>query len=99
LGIEGQSIGPEKIVYSKNHVNFFLGKPINGKEATVADGVTIGFLAESSEEVEAFHKAGLEAGGVNDGETGRRDALPMNNCGAYLLDPVGTKICSFWMDA
>ncbi len=43
---------------------FSFTKPIDGQPATPANGGTIGFLAESLEQVHAFHAAGIANGGT-----------------------------------
>ena len=43
---------------------FALTKPINGEESTHGNGTTIGFAADSPEQADAWHAAGLANGGV-----------------------------------
>jgi catechol 2,3-dioxygenase-like lactoylglutathione lyase family enzyme len=73
---------------------FSFTKPIDGQSATPANGGTIGFLAESLEQVHAFHAAGIANGGTTcEDPPGPRDgAFGILNL-AYLRDPTGTKIC------
>jgi catechol 2,3-dioxygenase-like lactoylglutathione lyase family enzyme len=75
---------------------FAVTKPINGKPATFANGGTIGFAATSPEQVNAWHAAGVAAGGVScEDPPGVRD---MGAAGklylAYLRDPAGNKLCA-----
>lgn len=44
--------------------SFSITKPIDGQPATHANGGTIGFLAETPEQVHAFHAAGIANGGA-----------------------------------
>lgn len=94
LNIRGQKMG-DRAFYRHDGMAFGVGSPANGEPATFANGGTIGFKAASKEEVDAFHKAGLEAGGTCDGPPGKRPKAPGNAYGAYLRDPDGNKICSF----
>ncbi len=73
---------------------FSFTKPIDGQSATPANGGTIGFLAESLEQVHAFHAAGIANGGTTcEDPPGPRDgAFGILNL-AYLRDPTGNKIC------
>jgi catechol 2,3-dioxygenase-like lactoylglutathione lyase family enzyme len=73
---------------------FSFTKPIDGQPATPANGGTIGFLAESLEQVHAFHAAGIANGGTTcEDPPGPRDgAFGILNL-AYLRDPTGNKIC------
>ena len=54
----------EKLATITRRGAFAVGKPIDGDPACHANGGTIGFAAESPEAVEAFHKAGVKAGGT-----------------------------------
>ncbi len=72
---------------------FIIAHPGNG-EAPSANGVTVGFAAASPEEVDAFHAAGLAAGGKDEGQPGPRSHLP-GAYAAYLRDPAGNKITAY----
>ncbi|ALO45964.1 VOC family protein [Pseudohongiella spirulinae] len=78
---------------------FALSKPIDGNPACNGNGSTIGFAAESPEAVEAWHKAGLESGGVTcEDPPGVREGGSMKLYLAYLRDPSGNKVCALhWM--
>ena len=76
--------------------NFAIGLPSDGEPATVANGATLGFTARSPQAVDAFHAAGLAAGGTCVGPPGPRPYKP-GAYGAYLRDPDGNKICAFVM--
>ena len=56
----------------------------------------IGFVARSREEVDAFHRAGLEAGFQDNGAPGVREQYSSEAAGlyyaAFLLDPDGNNI-------
>jgi catechol 2,3-dioxygenase-like lactoylglutathione lyase family enzyme len=74
---------------------FAVGKPIDGDPACHANGGTIGFAAESPEAVEAFHKAGVEAGGTAiEDPPGWREGAFGKLYLAYMRDPSGNKICA-----
>jgi len=81
--------------FSHNGGNFGVGAPSNGEAATHANGGTIGFRAETNEQVDAFHAAGLANGGTCEGAPGPRGSGDMASYGAYLRDPDGNKICAF----
>ena len=93
LGVK--NLGPfgEAILYGKDKPAFIIAKPGNGQAAS-SNGATIGFAAPSTDVVDAFHKAGLAAGGKDEGAPGKRDHLP-GAYAAYLRDPAGNKICSY----
>lgn len=57
----------------------------------------LAFEADSREEVEAFHRAALAAGGKNNGGPGYRDYSP-GYYAAFALDPDGNNIEAVWYD-
>jgi catechol 2,3-dioxygenase-like lactoylglutathione lyase family enzyme len=68
-------------------------KPIDKHPATAGNGVTVGLDAPDRASVDAAHKAGLEAGGKDEGAPGLRTHYHPNYYGAYLRDPDGNKVC------
>jgi catechol 2,3-dioxygenase-like lactoylglutathione lyase family enzyme len=74
---------------------FAITRPINGEDPCHANGGTIGFAATTPEAVEAFHAAGLAAGGVSaEDPPGLRQSAFGGLHLAYLRDPVGNKVCA-----
>jgi len=67
---------------------------VEAEEPTVP--LHIGFVARSREEVDAFYRAGLDAGYRDNGPPGIRDQYSSEDAGlyyaAYLLDPDGNNI-------
>ncbi|OYX45465.1 VOC family protein [Altererythrobacter fulvus] len=94
LGYEGHPL-PHGTVYPSEHGSFIVATPANGEDATCMNGFTFGFRAADYDQVDAWHAAGLAAGGTDAGEPGFRAASPGNMYGAYLRDPDGHKICVF----
>ena len=75
--------------------SFSITKPIDEKAATPANGGTIGFLADTLEQVQAFHAAGITHGGVSCEEPPGARVGPFGDLYlAYLRDPSGNKICA-----
>lgn len=94
LGIKNMGpFGDACFLYGKTKPAFLVLQPGNG-EAPSANGVTIGFAAASPADVDAFHAAGLAAGGTCEGAPGARGHLP-GAYAAYLRDPGGNKVCSY----
>ena len=81
--------------YRTSKGSFSITQPIDGQPATHANGGTIGFLAESAEQVLAFHAAGIANGGTScEDPPGPREG-PFGSLNlAYLRDPAGHKICA-----
>ncbi|HWW66032.1 MAG TPA: VOC family protein [Sphingomonadaceae bacterium] len=82
--------------YRSGEQGFAVRAPRNGEPASCANGGTIGFRAKGTEEVDAFHAAGLAHGGSDDGAPGVREGSPGQPYIAYLRDPDGNKICAMW---
>lgn len=94
LGVKNMGpFGDACFLYGKDKPALLVLTPGNG-EAPSGNGVTIGFAAANPEEVDAFHAAGLAAGGTDEGPAGPRGHLPGAYAG-YLRDPAGNKVCAY----
>jgi catechol 2,3-dioxygenase-like lactoylglutathione lyase family enzyme len=83
-----------RLAYRRNGAVFMVSKPIDGKQACHANGGTIGFNFDSPEEVDAWHRRGLEAGGTSvEDPPGYRENAFGKLYLAYLRDPDGNKLC------
>jgi catechol 2,3-dioxygenase-like lactoylglutathione lyase family enzyme len=95
LGVPPARVDGHRIFYMTPTGILSVTKPINGQPATAANGATIGFSAKSSDEVNAWHAAGLAAGGTTCEDP---PGLRQGNMGplylAYLRDPDGNKLCA-----
>lgn len=60
-----------------------------GPDRPVTRGLHVGFAAPSRERVDAFWRAGVDAGFRSDGEPGPRPEYSDGYYGAFLLDPDG----------
>lgn len=94
LGMERTlEFGNTAVAYgAKDRVEFWVQLPHDGEPASAGNGVHICFTAPSIEAVQAFHKAGLGAGGADDGAPGPRPQYSPDYYGAFLRDPDGNKI-------
>jgi catechol 2,3-dioxygenase-like lactoylglutathione lyase family enzyme len=92
---EGKMDPKGRVFYSTSTGTFGITKPIDGKAATHANGGTIGFNCESTEQVKAFHDRGIANGGTSiEDPPGWRDGGAVKFYLAYLRDPSGNKICA-----
>ena len=87
------STGHTRLFYRHEGSSFCVSEPINGEQATFANGATIGFKCTSPEQVKAFHDVALANGGSTCEEPpGLRDGSGMHL--AYVRDPDGNKLCA-----
>src|SRR5215475_9277209 len=95
LGTKPGFVHRHRVFWRNKGGTFSVTKPIDGKEATCANGGTIGFAAASPEEVDAFHAAGIAHGGKTcEDPPGIREGGGIKLYIAYLRDPCGNKICT-----
>ena len=84
-----------RLIYVHNGGLFLVGAPIDGEPASVGNGCTIGFAMDGPEQANAWHDAGIAAGG-----TAIEDPPGVREGGfgamylAYLRDPSGNKLCA-----
>ena len=84
-----------RLAYTHNGGRFMVSKPIDGKPASHANGGTIGFALSGPEQVQAWHKAGVENGGTSiEDPPGIRQGAAGQMYLAYLRDPDGHKLCA-----
>ena len=84
-----------RLIYMHKGGLFLVTAPIDGKPATAGNGCTVGFAMDTPEQADAWHKAGLAAGGkAIEDPPGIRENGPMKLYLAYLRDPAGNKICA-----
>jgi catechol 2,3-dioxygenase-like lactoylglutathione lyase family enzyme len=96
IGIPAGNADPKgRIFYRTKTGVFAISKPIDGEDATHANGGTIGFACDSPEKVRAFHEAGVANGGKSiEDPPGWREGPFGKLYLAYLRDPYGNKICA-----
>ena len=95
LGVPPAMVDGHRIFYMTPTGIFSVSKPINGEPATAANGGTIGFATSSPEQTEAWHAAGVAAGGTTCEEPPGVRAGGMGKLYlAYLRDPDGNKLCA-----
>lgn len=86
--------GHSRLVYRHDGSTFCISEPINGEQATSANGGTIAFKCSSAEQVQAFHDAAIAQGGksIEDPPGLRKNSLEVMHL-AYVRDPEGNKLC------
>ncbi len=95
LGVPPARVDGHRIFYMTPGGIFSVSKPIDGKPATCANGGTVGFAAASPAAADAWHAAGVAAGGAAiEDPPGVREGSAGKLYLAYLRDPDGNKICA-----
>lgn len=94
FGKPGRSDDRGRLSYGRRGAVFMVSQPIDGQPATHGNGGTIGFAFDSPEEVDDWHRRGVEAGGtaIEDPPGWRENAFGRLYL-AYLRDPDGNKLC------
>ena len=84
-----------RLIYTNGEQFFIVTPPIDGQPATHANGGTIGLTMNSPEQVDAWHAAGVAAGGTSiEDPPGIRENARLKLYLAYLRDPDGNKLCA-----
>ena len=95
LGVAPGVANKNRYFYRSPTGTFSISTPVNGESACHANGGTIGFLAESIEQADAFHAAGVANGGTTcEDPPGLREGPGGPLYLSYLRDPAGNKICA-----
>ena len=94
FGKEAKRDDKGRLSYGRRGAVFMVTSPIDGGAATHGNGSTVGFAFDSPEEVDAWHAAGIAAGGtaIEDSPGYRANAFGKLYL-AYLRDPDGNKLC------
>ncbi|HEX5512989.1 MAG TPA: VOC family protein [Gammaproteobacteria bacterium] len=89
--------GHIRLFYRHDGSTFCVTEPINGEQATFANGGTIAFKCNSPEQVRAFHDAAIAHGGQSiEDPPGLRDGSLGAMYLAYVRDPDGNKLCAIY---
>lgn len=97
LGVAPGFVDRHRVFWRTPGGVFSVSLPIDGKPATVGNGSTIGFACQSSEQVEAWHAAGVAHGGTScEDPPGVREGAAGRLYLGYLRDPDGNKICGLY---
>ena len=91
---EGRTDPQGRLAYGRKGAVFMVSDPIDGNAATHANGGTIGFSFDTTDEVDSWHARGIEGGGtaIEDPPGWRENPFGKLYL-AYLRDPDGNKLC------
>ena len=94
FGKEARRDDKGRLSYGRRGSIFMVTKPIDGQPATNGNGSTVGIAFDSPEEVDAWHAAGVAAGGTSIEDPPGYHENPFGKLYlAYLRDPDGNKLC------
>ena len=95
LGIAPGVVNRNRYFYRSAGGTFAITTPLNGEAACHGNGSTIGFTAQSPEQADAWHSAGIANGGTAcENPPGLREGPAGPLYLAYLRDPDGNKVCA-----
>ena len=89
----------QAVAYGRTLPEFWVQAPIDGNEATAANGVHFCFRAPSTDAVEGFYRAALARGAREDGPPGYRPVYSQAYYGCFVRDPDGHKIEAMYWDS
>ena len=97
-GPEGLSYIPTQSGEPATLPEFYVKPTFDGRPATAGNGAMIAFEARSQKQVRDLHAAALDAGGVDEGQPGFREAYSPQFFVGYLRDPQGNKVALYSND-
>jgi catechol 2,3-dioxygenase-like lactoylglutathione lyase family enzyme len=95
LDVPPGRVDRHRVFYRTKTGTFSVSLPLDDKPATPANGGTIGFVAATPEQADAWHATGIAQGGKTCEEPpGVRDGATGKFYLAYLRDLDGNKLCA-----
>ena len=95
LGLVALQSYPEAVGYGPkgaDRAEVWVMLPFDGKPATWGNGTHIAFMAPTRAAVQAFYKAAMDNGGLDEGAPGPRPHYTPTYYAAYVRDPDGNKL-------
>ena len=92
LGFRRMIVRPTTIGFGKSYPEFWINLRAGMKPIEPGSGTHFCLRAKSTDDVDAFHAAALEAGGRSDGAPGLRPHDRVKYYAAFVVDPDGNRI-------
>jgi catechol 2,3-dioxygenase-like lactoylglutathione lyase family enzyme len=92
LGLTRLVTRPATIGFGKTYPEFWINLRAGMARVAPESGVHICLRAKTAADVDAFHAAALEAGGISDGAPGLRPHDRVRYYAAFVVDPDGNRI-------
>ncbi len=80
------------VSFGKKYPEFWVGQPMNDKEASPGNGAHVSFSVDSNELVDVFYNTALALGAMDNGTPGPRAHYGAGYYGAFVIDKDGNKI-------
>ncbi|MBA1224254.1 VOC family protein [Stutzerimonas stutzeri] len=90
---------PGAVAWGREYPEFWVQRPFDGGTASVGNGTHVGFFAADQAAVDAFHRAAIAAGAVDEGAPGPRPEYGEPYYGCFVRDLDGHKIEAAYWDA
>jgi catechol 2,3-dioxygenase-like lactoylglutathione lyase family enzyme len=95
LGYECLSAGADSLGYGRGDIEFWVLEVRSPLVSDPRSGLHFCFSAQSRAAVEAFHKACIAGGGLDNGRPGLRPDYGPTYYAAFAIDPYGYRIEAF----
>jgi catechol 2,3-dioxygenase-like lactoylglutathione lyase family enzyme len=92
LGLSRLVMRPATIGFGKSYPEFWINHRADMAEVGLGSGAHVCLRAKSADEVDAFHAAALQAGGLSDGPPGLRPHDRVRYYAAFVMDLDGNRI-------
>jgi catechol 2,3-dioxygenase-like lactoylglutathione lyase family enzyme len=92
LGLSRLVTRPATIGFGKSYPEFWINLRAGMVKVAPESGVHICLRAKTTAEVDVFHAAALQAGGLSDGAPGIRPHDRVKYYAAFVIDPDGNRI-------
>jgi catechol 2,3-dioxygenase-like lactoylglutathione lyase family enzyme len=92
LGLSRLVTRPATVGFGKSYPEFWINLRASMAEVPHESGTHICLRAKSTREVDAFHAAALNVGGLSDGAPGLRPHDRVRYYAAFVIDPDGNRI-------
>ena len=92
LGLTRLVTRPATIGFGKTYPEFWINLRAGMARVAPESGVHVCLRAKTAADVDAFHAAALEAGGISDGAPGLRPHDRVRYYAAFVVDPDGNRI-------
>jgi catechol 2,3-dioxygenase-like lactoylglutathione lyase family enzyme len=92
IGLSKLESRPTTVGFGKKYPEFWINLRRDTPQLAVGHGAHVCFRARSTDMIDVFHAAALQAGGLSDGAPGLRPQHGEGYYAAFIRDPDGNRI-------